>query len=62
MAGVPVILLPHLIGAPQPGSDVAPGPVPPELAAHYVVWALATALLFWIVLGASAGAIYRRLS
>ena len=38
------------------------GPVPPELASLYVVWALVTALLFWLVLGASAGEIHRRLS
>jgi len=58
--GLPIILLPHLIGAPRPvGLD--PGPVPPELASLYVVWALAAALFFWLLLGASAGEIYRRL-
>ena len=39
-----------------------PGPVPPELASLYVVWALVTALFFWLLLGASAGEIYRRLA
>ena len=58
--GIPILLLPHLIGAPQPiGLD--PGPVPPELASLYVVWALVAALFFWLLLGASAGEIYRRL-
>lgn len=58
--GVPIILLPHLIGAPRPvGLD--PGPVPPELASLYVVWALVAALFFWLLLGASTGEIYRRL-
>jgi len=35
--------------------------VPPELASLYVVWALVAALFFWLLLGASAGEIYRRL-
>lgn len=61
LVGVPIILLPHLIGAPHP-TGLEPGPVPPELASLYVVWALVTALFFWLVLGASAGEIYRRLS
>jgi cobalt transporter subunit CbtA len=58
--GVPIILLPHLIGAPHP-VGLEPGPVPPELASLYVVWALVAALFFWLLLGASAGEIYRRL-
>ncbi len=59
--GVPIILLPHLIGAPHP-VGLEPGPVPPELASLYVVWALVATLFFWLLLGASAGGIYRRLS
>ncbi len=58
--GIPIILLPHLIGAPRP-VGLEPGPVPPELASLYVVWALVAALFFWLLLGASAGEIYRRL-
>ena len=58
--GMPVLLLPHLIGAPQP-IGLEPGPVPPELASHFVVWSLVAALSFWLLLGASAGEIYRRL-
>jgi cobalt transporter subunit CbtA len=61
LLGVPVLLLPHLIGAPLP-VGLEPGPVPPELASLYVVRALAAALFFWLLLGASAGEIYRRLS
>lgn len=60
LAGIPIILLPHLIGAPHP-AGLEPGPVPPELASLYVVWALVAALFFWLLLGASAGEIYRRL-
>ncbi len=59
--GLPLLLLPHLIGAPQP-VGLEPGLVPPELASHYVVWSLATTLFLWLLLGASAGEIYRRLS
>jgi cobalt transporter subunit CbtA len=58
--GVPVLLLPHLIGAPHP-VGIEPGPVPPELASLYVVWSLVTTLFFWLLLGGSAGEIYRRL-
>jgi cobalt transporter subunit CbtA len=61
LLGVPILLLPHLIGAPHP-VGLEPGPVPPELASLYVVRALAAALFFWLLLGASAGEIYRRLS
>jgi cobalt transporter subunit CbtA len=58
--GVPILLLPHLIGAPRP-VGLESGPVPPELASLYVVWALVAALFFWLLLGASTGEIYRRL-
>lgn len=58
--GIPILLLPHLIGAPRP-AGLEPGPVPPELASLYVVWALVAALFFWLLLGASTGEIYRRL-
>ena len=60
LVGVPILLLPHLIGAPHP-VGLEPGPVPPELASHFVVWSLVAALSFWLLLGASAGEIYRRL-
>ena len=56
-----VIILPHLIGAPNI-SDLKPGLVPLEIATHYVVWTLFTSLVFWIILGASSGMIYKRLS
>ena len=59
--GLPILLLPHLIGAPHP-VGLEPGPVPPELASLYVVWALVATLFFWLLLGASSGEIYSRLS
>lgn len=60
LVGVPVILLPHIVGAPHP-AGLEPGPVPPELASLYVVWSLVTTLFFWLLLGGCAGEIYRRL-
>ena len=59
--GLPILLLPHLIGAPHP-VGLEPGPVPPELASLYVVWALVATLFFWLLLGASTGEIYRRVN
>ncbi len=57
--GIIVLLLPHLIGAPQPAAGEH-GAVPAELASHFVVWSLATAALFWAVLGTACGEFYRR--
>jgi len=57
--GVIVLLLPHLFGAPHPAAGDH-GAVPPELASHFVVWTLATAALFWAVLGTACGGLYRR--
>lgn len=52
-AGIVLIVLPHLIGAPK----VAPesGLLPAELAAEFAVQALLTSALFWLALGATAG-------
>ena len=57
--GLAAILAPHLIGAPHPPAGEH-GVVPPELASHFVVWTLATAALFWAVLGTACGDLYRR--
>lgn len=59
LLGVAALLLPHLIGAPQPAPGEH-GAAPPELVSHFVVWTLATAALFWAVLGAACGDCYRR--
>ncbi|MDG2313235.1 MAG: CbtA family protein [Alphaproteobacteria bacterium] len=56
-----IITLPHLIGPPNI-PDIKPGLVPLELASHYVVWTLFTSLVFWLILGASSGLIYKRLT
>ena len=56
--GVVLIVLPHIIGAPQPGE--IGGAVPPELAGHFVAASLVTAFVFWAVLGWLAGRFYDR--
>jgi cobalt transporter subunit CbtA len=54
-----LIVLPHLIGAPA--HEAVSGPLPAELAAEFVAVSLITTGLFWLVLGGSAGFVYRRL-
>lgn len=48
IAGLALIALPHVIGAPRP-VDIA-SDVPAHLASEYAVSALATTLFFWLVL------------
>lgn len=52
-AGIVVLLLPHLIGAPHP-HDLA-GVAPPELAGLFAGRALAVGAAAWSILGLSAG-------
>lgn len=58
-AGVFAILLPHVVGAPMP-ADLA-SPVPPTLAAEFAVASLATAAIFWTLLGFTAGHAFDRM-
>ena len=58
VAGVSLLALPHIIGAPQP--DHFGGPVPPELSAQFVAISLALAAVFWTVLGWLAGMFWTR--
>lgn len=51
--GVLLILLPHIVGAPQ--ADVYGEVLPAELAARFVGVSIGTMALFWIVLGGVAG-------
>ncbi len=57
-AGVVVIALPHLIGAPQPAS--LGGSAPPELAGHFAAASIVVNAIFWASLGWLAGAFYER--
>lgn len=51
MAGIVVLLAPHIIGAPHAVKGEV-GLAPPELAAHFVVNSLFTSLVMWLVIGA----------
>jgi len=57
---LPIIALPHLIGAPPPSEHG--GSASPELAREFVIASLATTGLFWIALGTTSGWLYRRLA
>lgn len=56
---LPIIALPHLIGAPQPSEHG--GSAPAELAQEFVIASLATTGLFWIALGTTSGWLYKRI-
>jgi cobalt transporter subunit CbtA len=57
-AGLALIALPHVVGAPQPAHHG--GVAPASLAHEFVSAALATSLFFWLVLGGAAGFFYGR--
>jgi len=59
-AGILLLLLPHLVGAPHPAEHG--GSVPPELAAQFAIASIATAALFWVVLGGVGGWMWKRLA
>lgn len=56
--GALLLVVPHLIGAPQPPAAAA-GP-PMELARGFVIWSGIAALAFWVVLGAVSGWVLSR--
>lgn len=57
--GAVLILLPHVIGAPQPPDGASA--VPASLAAQFAATSLVTAALFWAVLGGGVGWFHDRL-
>jgi cobalt transporter subunit CbtA len=57
-AGVAVIVAPHLFGAPQPVSHDSP--IPEDLHHQFVVAVTVSNLVFWVLLGAAAGAVRAR--
>jgi cobalt transporter subunit CbtA len=58
LAGVALIALPHVVGAPAP---LGPPAVPAELAVSFAVGSLVTAALFWAVLGGLSGYFFKAL-
>ncbi|MCK5621373.1 MAG: CbtA family protein, partial [Alphaproteobacteria bacterium] len=52
-AGILLILLPHIVGAPR--AEVYGEVLPAELAAAFVGVSIGTMALFWVVLGGVAG-------
>jgi cobalt transporter subunit CbtA len=55
---VVLIALPHIVGAPKP--ETAGGLAPEELEHKFVLIAIATSLVFWLVLGVLTGAFFKR--
>jgi cobalt transporter subunit CbtA len=58
VAGVVLILLPHVVGAPQ--HEPVSGLLPAEIAAQFAVASLVTVELFWMLLGGLTGYFYGR--
>lgn len=58
LAGVVIMVIPHVVGAPHP-SEYSTG-VPAELVAQFAVSSLITVGLFWIVLGGLVGYFFRK--
>ena len=58
VAGVALIVAPHVYGAPQP-EDISSA-VPALLASEFTSAALATTLFFWLVLGGVMGYLFSR--
>ncbi len=58
VAGVVLLALPHVVGAPHIADLTSP--VPPTLAAEFAVISLATAAAFWVLLGISVGFVMDR--
>lgn len=55
---VVLIVAPHIIGAPKP--DAGGGLAPEELEHKFVLIAIASSLVFWLVLGVLTGAFFKR--
>jgi cobalt transporter subunit CbtA len=56
LAGMVLICLPHVIGAPPVPAEMSS--VPDELVRQFSILALCTAALFWLTLGALMGYVY----
>lgn len=58
VAGVALIVVPHVIGAPQPADYTTP--IPEGLHHDFVVAVTATNLIFWVLLGGLVGLVRNR--
>tara|TARA_R110002072_G_scaffold27892_9_gene90429 strand:- start:797 stop:1570 length:774 start_codon:yes stop_codon:yes gene_type:complete len=58
LLGLLLLLLPHVIGAPQP-NEIG-GNAPPELAAHFASSVIVVSGIFWVTLGWIAGTLWQR--
>lgn len=56
--GVVLIALPHVVGAPHP--EMPGALAPEELERKFIIVAIATSLVFWLVLGVLTGAFFKR--
>lgn len=56
--GVVILVLPHIIGAPQPEDHATP--VPENLHHSFIVASTLTNLVFWVILGAAAAVVRAR--
>ncbi len=55
--GIVLLLIPHIIGAPQPEHHASD--VPKELQDHFVLVSLITSAVFWLILGSLNAYFYR---
>lgn len=53
VVGAALLVIPHMVGAPQPVSHDSP--IPPDLHHDFVVAVTITNLVFWMLLGAAVG-------
>lgn len=58
VAGVALLVLPHIVGAPQPAAHESLSTEP--LARQFIAAATVTSFLFWLALGALTGFFYKR--
>ena len=55
VVGAALMLIPHMVGAPQPVSHDSL--IPPDLHHRFVVAVTVTNLVFWMLLGAAVGVV-----
>lgn len=60
IGGVMLLILPHLIGAPQP--EVASSLASEDLQQQFVIFSALNNALFWLIIGAVSGSLFGKLS